>query len=178
MMMKASLRHGRQRNDGVLGLCWIDDGHCPPLSLLSLSLFGVLVAFSHHWRHCCCLVSSLPSLPLSLSLLLPLLLQLLPSLLSHFLPLSPSPLPPSSSPWLSLLLGSHSPHCRLASLLPLLPSLPSLLLLPLLLSLPSLPCCRQCRCPFCPCLHCPCCHHYHPCCCRRHYLCQCHRLST
>jgi hypothetical protein len=45
MMTKASSRHGHQHNDGVLGLCWIDDGHRPPLSLLSSSSFGVLVAF-------------------------------------------------------------------------------------------------------------------------------------
>ncbi len=45
MMTKASSRRGRQCNGGILGLCWIDDGHCPPLSLLSSSSFGVLVAF-------------------------------------------------------------------------------------------------------------------------------------
>jgi hypothetical protein len=45
MMMKSSSRCGRWRNGGILGLCWIDDGHFPPLSLLSLSLFGILVAF-------------------------------------------------------------------------------------------------------------------------------------
>ncbi len=45
MMTKASSRRGRQRNRGILGLCWINDGHRPLLSLLSSSLFGVLVAF-------------------------------------------------------------------------------------------------------------------------------------
>jgi hypothetical protein len=62
MMTKASLRHGCWRNGGVLGLCWIDDAHHPPLSLLSSSSFGVLVAFVatgsiiavwHHCRHLC-----------------------------------------------------------------------------------------------------------------------------
>ncbi len=45
MMIKGSSRRGRRCNGGVLGLCWIDDDHRPPLSLLLASLFGVLVAF-------------------------------------------------------------------------------------------------------------------------------------
>ena len=58
MMMKTSSRRGCRCNGGVLGLCWIDDGHRPLLSLLSLSLFGVLVAFVTTggiiavWCHC------------------------------------------------------------------------------------------------------------------------------
>ncbi len=59
MMTKASLWHGCWRNGGVLGLCWINDGHRPPLFLLSSSSFGVLVAFVPTggivavWCHCC-----------------------------------------------------------------------------------------------------------------------------
>ncbi len=59
MMTKASSWRGCWRNGGVLGLCWIDDGHRPPLSLLPSSLFGVLVAFVITggiiavWCHCC-----------------------------------------------------------------------------------------------------------------------------
>ncbi len=59
MMAKASLRRSRWHNGGILGVCWIDDGHCPPLSLLSSSSFGVLVAFVTTggivaiWFHCC-----------------------------------------------------------------------------------------------------------------------------
>jgi hypothetical protein len=69
-MKKASLRRGRWRDRSVLGFCWINNTHCPPLFLLSLSLFGVLVAFvatggivavwrhcphlCHCHRHCCC----------------------------------------------------------------------------------------------------------------------------
>ncbi len=59
MMTKVSLRCGQRCIGGILGLCWIDDGHCPPLSLLSLSLFGVLVVFVTTggivavWCHCC-----------------------------------------------------------------------------------------------------------------------------
>ncbi len=64
MMTKASSRRGRRHNGGVLGLCWIDDGHRPPLSLLLSSLFGSLVAFvtiggivavwCHHCHRCHC----------------------------------------------------------------------------------------------------------------------------
>jgi hypothetical protein len=59
MMTKASSWRSRLRNGGLLGLCWIDDGHCSPLSLLLLSLFGVLIAFVTTggivavWCHCC-----------------------------------------------------------------------------------------------------------------------------
>jgi hypothetical protein len=59
IMTKASLRRGRRCNGSILGLCWIDDGHRPPLSLLSSSSFGVLVAFVTTggiiavWCHCC-----------------------------------------------------------------------------------------------------------------------------
>ncbi len=59
MMTKASSQRGRWLNGSVLGLCWIDDSHHPPLSLLSLSSFGVLVAFVITggiiavWCHCC-----------------------------------------------------------------------------------------------------------------------------
>ncbi len=72
MMTKASSRRGRWRNGSFLGLCWINDGHRLLLSLLSLSSFGVLIAFvttggivtvwchchhhchCRHWCHCCC----------------------------------------------------------------------------------------------------------------------------
>jgi hypothetical protein len=59
MMKKASSRRGRWRDGSILGLCWIDDAHCPPLSLLSLSSFGVLFAFVATdsivavWHHRC-----------------------------------------------------------------------------------------------------------------------------
>ncbi len=64
MMTQVSSRCGRRRNGGVLDLCWIDDGHRPPLSLLSSSSFGVSVAFvttggiiavwCHHRHRCHC----------------------------------------------------------------------------------------------------------------------------
>ncbi len=59
MMTKASSRHSRWHNGISLGLCWIDDAHHPPFSLLLWSLFGVLVAFILTgvivavWRHPC-----------------------------------------------------------------------------------------------------------------------------
>ncbi len=65
MMTKASLWRSPWRNGSVLGLCWINDGHRPSLSLLSWSSFGVLIAFvttggivavwchRHHRCHCC-----------------------------------------------------------------------------------------------------------------------------
>ncbi len=101
MMMKASLRRGRQCNGSVLGLCWIDDG---PLSLLSLSSFGILIAsvttggivavWCHRCHRCHCR-RSLPLLPLLPSSLFS---PSLPSLPLPFLTLSLSPLPPLLSP--------------------------------------------------------------------------------
>jgi hypothetical protein len=57
MMKKTSLQRGHWRDGGVVGICWIDDAHRPPLSLLVSSLFGVLIAFVATggivtvWRH-------------------------------------------------------------------------------------------------------------------------------
>jgi hypothetical protein len=150
MTTTASLQRSRRHNGSILGTT------TSPTTIASTGLTMTIVR-RFLLCHCHRLVLLLSLLPLVALLLFGIIIAIIAIItivaivaivtifaiiaVAYFA-LSPLPLPPLPSPWLSLPLGSCCCHRRLVSLLPLLPLSPSLLLpfLPLLPSplLPSL----------------------------------------